>query len=361
MMTVKINDINLTTASNNHLYSYKWSYYAALPTYITFMVLNTWILISLILHGITTGKWSRIQVRNPDKLNSGLIYTSVIVCACFGLVYHSTLAVNHYTGYNQNELGLFRCNWEGDFIKCVYSFVVLTVNVFLWLRQRVFYSNTMSNARFGSGIKIVSGIIIFSIFAGGLSGYILTALPKDSIPSPIGCVYKPEGKFRSFAFYIIAFIIAFGQIALVSLLIFALMTFNERISQLCCTKFCCCRKPQKESEDSTTNRRKEEATDKTSLTVQRIIQKTVIFAILSLTADTLVLTLVLRIKKPHARGDLAAVLASLAVFLNLLFMILSFLSWRKMITSPCRYVLILFGLNSDRTNGQSTEYTVSAV
>lgn len=316
---------------------YKWTYYAAFPSYLALMVIDLWILISLVHHGIKTKKWQHFQKNKSENLNSGYIYTSVIVCACLCLVYHSLVLVHHHIGYRHTEQQA--CDSIGDLIKSLYGFVVLTINIFLWLRQRVFYTNKMSNARFGKGLKVFSFSIIFLIFVGGVSGYILSAIPNDNIPSLYGCIYEPKGNLRLYSVFVSSFSLIFGQIILVCLLIYALLVYNGNISKYNCLNAVWCNNPKQTKVENVSSKRRasaSETTERTKMVVQKIIRKTVLFAVLSLASDTLVITLALQFKYPHTRGDFAATLACVAVQLNLLFMILSFVSWKDMLFSPFR-------------------------
>ena len=120
---------------------YDWSYFAALPTAIILAVTDLWMLISLIHYGIKTGKWRRMQKNRTESLNSGLIYTSVIICASLCLVYHLVIVFNYFNGYDMNNNQ--SCDSISDFKQSVYALVVFSVNIFLWLRERVLYTKKL--------------------------------------------------------------------------------------------------------------------------------------------------------------------------------------------------------------------------
>ena len=52
-----------------------------LGIYVVLMIVDMWFSVSLVYYGIKTGKWRRLETGNPDSLNSGRIYLSVIVCS----------------------------------------------------------------------------------------------------------------------------------------------------------------------------------------------------------------------------------------------------------------------------------------
>lgn len=341
--------IILLTSTSQYDLSYKWSYYAALPTYITLMVLDLWILTSLIHYGIKTGKWSQLQTNNSEKLNSGFIYTSVIACSVLIFFYYLIFIIDHHNGYDENTM--FSCNIGTDSLKVMYVTTVFTVNTFLWLRQRVFYTNMLVTTRFRKLLNVFSFSIIIIIFIGAVAGAVISSLPNDSQPSSIGCVYKPNGNLRIFSLYIAISIIVFGQASLMGLLLYGLVSVQGNTSQTTCKNVLCCHKNDSETENSVSGISRNRPTTvntKTMANVHRIIQKTVIFAILSFAADTAVLTFDLLYRQPYTRRDLTGILACLAVFLNLFFLIFSFIPWREMITSPCRFECDWLALTSNK-------------
>ena len=329
---------NATVIYNQQKYYYESSYTVALPVYIIFMLFDLWILISLIHYGFKSEKWQQVQANTAENLNSGLIYISVIICAVFCFLYHFLFFINRFNGYKANDNKM--CESIGDLIKTIYGLIVGSVNVFLWLRQRVFYVGAMSK-KFGKISKTFSFFVIFIIFIGGISGLVLSILPKTSVSSPIGCVHNPEKKLRKLAFVIATIIIVFGQISLLFLLMYGLIQSNQNFFN---TKNLKIFRFQKHSVSTIshssvkTQKSSVKPIDETKAMVQIIMIKTFIFAILSIALDFIVLTVVLRMNRPHKRGDLSTIVASVVAFLNLLLLILSFVQWKEMITSPCRYL-----------------------
>ena len=120
-----------TTIPEDTVYTYTTSYYVALPLYITLMIINTWILISLVHYGIKNGKWRFIQSNQTEKLSSGMIYTSVVICSGLSFLFNLISITSHFSGYDDNDE--YKCNVESDLLRSVYALVVFTVTVFLWL------------------------------------------------------------------------------------------------------------------------------------------------------------------------------------------------------------------------------------
>lgn len=341
---------NMTNGTYGQQFKYHGSYSACLPIYTLLIVIDLWILFSLIHYGIKTKKWRRNHSALTRTLSSGVVYTSVIVCACLCFCYHLLVAINRRNGYNKNEGEL--CDLMIDLIRSVYGLIVFNVNVFLWLRQRVFYTNRVYHKIFGKISKALSFSIIFIILVGGVSGLILSGLPKDNVSSPIGCVYKPKGHLRNSSLLVTSLIIVFGQSALVCLLVHALLTVKRSSMKEIFSHIKCC-KIMKSTvvEDVAVAKRKISETrinDKTKTIILKIIRKTVVFAFLSLTSDTIIITITLRLNKPNKRNDFSTILASMAVLFNLLFLILSFVSWKDIITSPCTVFNNLSCLKSER-------------
>lgn len=321
-----------TTYSNNKTQLVEHGGSKTLPFYVALIVADLWILISLIHYGIKTGKWRQIHRSRPEKFNSGLIYTSVVVCAGLCLMHHGLITL--FCRYIYYENDTYLCNFFSDLIKCIYGFVIFTSNVFTWLRQRVFYTDATLKVRFGKVSNTFSFLTIFMIFFGGTIGLTLLVFPDDSVSSPIGCVYRQDQNFNLYSFYVTSAIITFGQVSLVCLLLHALLNIQRNLNKRKCLQLMCCSKHYIDAVEKQVV--KSDMNEKAIAMTQMVMRKTIAFAILSLALDTLTMVLSLRLKRPNERNDHASVLACTAVFVNLLFMILSFVPWKEMITSPCR-------------------------
>ena len=80
------------------------------------------------------------------------------------------------------------------------------------------------------------------------------------------------------------------------------------------------------------------ATNSADKIVRLIIKKTFVFAALSLLCDLGTVGFSFFLAKKTHRQDVRTILASIDVSANVMFLILSFMSWKKMITSPFQSV-----------------------
>ena len=321
---------------------------------VVFLIIFIWILFSLVHYGIKTGKWRHIQSNNPEKLNVGLIYSSVIGCAVCCLLHEVVILLYTNTSVLKQSTNL--CNILSDLLKSVYALVVFTVNLFLWLRQKAFYSNQMLNINFSKSVKMFSFASIFAIFFGGVAALILASLPRDEIFFENSCVYLQNENSRLVAFLLVSLVVIFGQISLLYLFAYALYnskqnnaSVKEDITKTCKSCLCCLKNNDNSRNtinfidfNSQRNRKKLEKTtshsinqfDKSAKEVRLIIKKCTLFAVLSMLADVFVLSATFLLLDPYKPKYFALYAGNFSVFFNLLFIILSFVHWKDLITSP---------------------------
>ena len=315
----------------------------SLGVYIVLMIVDLWIIISLIHFGIKTKKWRRLQSGNPDLLSSGKIYLSVVFCFVLALVYHIVVAVYRNYGYQQGEDEF--CNTMKDISLIMYTMCSFSVGLFLWLRQRILYTAFLQTVHFSKALKVFSFMIILIAIVGSISGLVLSILPYDYIASPIGCIRSRNSRFRLPALVIFVFIIVFSQLALLSVFIHALLaSYRSAATPRSRYLFCCTLKSSVEEGHVTKNPR-----DRTQAIVENVIRKTIIFAALSLLSDLLVAFGSVFLIQPGGRRDTILLLSALSVSMNSSFVIFSFIPWRNMIASPCRSYTHN-GMNTAKTN-----------
>ena len=309
------------------------------------LTLVFWILISLIYFGKKSRKWTSTNNNSPEKLNAGLVYTSAIICASFAFLYFIIALVYINIGYNDSNDET--CNSMDDLVKSIYGMVVFSVNLFLWLRQRAFYSNRLLNVRFNKAIHIFSNLSIIIIFIGGLSGLIVSTIPNDIVSTSKGCVYVSKNSNPVLSFVLIVSFISFGQVSLLGLFIYALVQSShflrsESPHQVTSLQSFFKHTKMKESSTDKTNYlvcssvKKPYVGLKSSTMVFLIIKKTFIFALLSLFADIIVLIFTFYVDRPGYLRRFSVLIAEIAVFLNLVFVILSFVQWKKILTTFCK-------------------------
>ena len=299
-----------------------------LSFYIVFMIVDIWLIISLIYFGVKTKKWRRLQPGNPNSLSSGRIYFSVIICAATAFFYHVFIAVYRNVGFHQNEAQL--CKAISDMVDITYSSSFLSVILFLWFRQRTLYTAFLPMARFTKPLKYFSFITIFVSFFLVFAGVTLTTLTSDSISTSVGCVFKPNSSFQFVTFVVIVGAIIFSQVSLLVMFIYALFASHGLdVKKRWKSLFCCKCQP------SIKNTREQPA-DQTRAIVYKIIKKATLFAALSLLSDLVVVSLTLLVPRQGNRHEIISALGSISVSMNFYFVILSFITWKDMITSPCK-------------------------
>ena len=317
--------------------------FVGLGVYIVLMIVDLWIIISLIHFGIKTKKWRRLQSGNPDLLSSGKIYLSVVFCFVSALVYHIIIAVYRNVGYRQDEDEF--CDTIRDISVIMYTMCSVSVILFLWLRQRMLYTAFFQTVHFSKALKGFSFMIIFFTIFGSISGVILWILPNDYVASPIGCIQNRNGSSRIPALVILVFTVIFSQVALLAVFIHGLLaSYRSAGTPTSRYLFCCTLKSSPEENNVTENSR-----DRTQAIVQNVIRKTIIFAALSLLSDLLVAFGSVFLVQPGGRRDTISLLTALSVSMNSSFVIFSFIPWRNMTASPCRSYTHS-GMNKTSTN-----------
>ena len=302
----------------------------ALGIYCVLMIVDVWIIISLIHFGIKTKKWLHLQRGNPDLLSSGWIYLSVIFCSVLAFVYHLVIALYYNLEYQIGDDEL--CDSMSDAAISLFGFCAFSVYFFLWLRQRVLYTTVLPTIHFTKALKVFSFMIIFITLMFGVTTIILSNIPNDAVATPMGCIYKKDGNLREISLVFAAFAFIFTQVSLLAVFIYALLVLHEssheerwKILVLCNCK----------SSNEQTNVT-EQPTDRTRTMIYNEIRKTIIFAVLSLFSDLLAVFLELLFLEEGKRNDYIGVWAVLAVSMNLYFVILSFVKWKDMIASFCK-------------------------
>ena len=192
---------------------------------VALLLSTSWILISLIYHGIRSGKWRKIyQNSNPDKLNRGIVYSSVVVVAIICLLHLSfSLAfVNVEFNDKKDEL----CNFMGDITYFLYGLTILASLTFLWIRQRIFFNHRILNATYSKPVKLFSISSIVVIYGSGIA---MGRYWVNHFSSPNGCGWELNLKYHVipvfFAFLILSS--SFGQFAHLCLFVHALRATND--------------------------------------------------------------------------------------------------------------------------------------
>ena len=322
-----------------------------------------WILISLIHYGVRTGKWRQTETSQSEKLNTGMVYSSLILCAIMCICRYVVAYVHMSVGFVEGEDEL--CDSLSDATSCFYMFILLTTALFLWLRQRIFYTNSMLNVNYTRCVKFFSCSSILVIVLFGIAVLIFSTIHDDHPWSPEGCTYKPDDSLRIYYWIAIVVAVGFGQVSLMSLFVHALRKTRVPASNISFVKkqrknsefsksvdteveqlnmsvapggkdYKKTTKPQVNHNHSVVKKSKKLPNSKPSVDVVTVIlRKTFFFAIASLLADILIQVFSLFISTPGSHRRTVTTLFSVNAFLNLLFLIFSFVQYKQLLFSPC--------------------------
>ena len=332
------------------------------PVTVNLLILPSclWILISLIHHGIKTGKWIKKCAKPSEKLNSGHVYTSVVMGAVFCLLHSLCILIYYCIGYQENEN--VACDVLLTIVFGFYAGQIFSTMTFLWLRQRIFYSNPMLKLYYSKTIKAISIVSIVIIYSGGLCGFILLRVVTSFSSSDDGCIarfkYQP-----SVLYFVVIFVTnSSGYFTLLVLFIYALRkatssstpgnpSFNSKPPCSNQTSNSTSSenhlKPPalgRESDSrmsvnsqnipysSTTNQQrmsKKSAHPDTFVT--KVLRKTFILALAAVISDCSVVIIFASTYYPRVY----IAMYNINAFLNLTFVLLSFAKCKHMIFSPC--------------------------
>lgn len=196
-----------------------WFVPLAFNVFLVFLML--WIIISLVHHGIRNKKWRRsIEQNNFQKLNSGWIYSSVLLCAVICLVRFTVTITIMNTGFQPEDDYL--CTILSDLQSSMYVLVQMSVLFFLWLRQRAFYTNAMLAVSYTKPVLFFSMISIGLILIAAVGFNVFSSLPDDRRSSPDGCIYVADGSSKIGYWIFLALTIIFVHAILFGLLFYAL-------------------------------------------------------------------------------------------------------------------------------------------
>ena len=220
---------SITSAMNSSFYDRTKEANWIIPVTVTVLMLtaNFWIIISLSHHGVKTGKWMKKRTKNVDKSSSGVIYSSVLVIAvfCFLRLLFSFVPMN--IGFSENES--VSCGAISVANSVIYGFVVFSTAVFLWLRQRFFFTHPILKANYSKTIKFFSFASIVFIFVSGFTVLVVGRLSSFYPSSLEGCKANVTALLNESSDYGLPFYALFvflsgslGQVMLLCLFIYAM-------------------------------------------------------------------------------------------------------------------------------------------
>ena len=325
---------------------------------VVLIMLTSWILLSLIHYGIKTKKWRIVKTSNSNKLNAGLIYVSVTVCAVFCLFYFIINMVYMNIGYNEDVNDV--CDSVGDSAVSCYALILFSVNFFWWFRQRVFFHNKMLKVNYNKFVGIASFGSIVVILGSGLAVLIDNCLPNNRFASFGGCTFRPSDDKRLSYWLPIVGCVIFGQSMLLALLAYALKKSSNikttrmslhstkvkslpAIQECSSSQIVAYEAGATPSPISSTASKKESklkskfrsaakrSTYRSQNNVRKILKQTLIFAILSTVGDVFNQIFIHYLNDPHKHRRYVIVLSNTNAFLNILFLVLSFVQYKSIL------------------------------
>ncbi|CAK8684817.1 unnamed protein product [Clavelina lepadiformis] len=326
------------------------------------IVLTLWIIISLVHFGFRSGKWKK-TTRNDQKLDGGLIYSSVILCAFCVLLRLANDQIAFHVGYSDSKYDQKLCEIVFDGLIIMYCLVVFSVYIFLWLRQRMFYTNDMLQLKYNRFIKVASLISLPLMCLCTISVILVMTLSIKHPPSASGCQWIPtEGGVPS-VYWVTACvaIITFGQVMMLGLLIYPLQASQRKMKLLSCS--CNCFKKKRSPETSTSHivlnngpesfvsvksdnsnlvvdcatpirRCDGQRKSKTFQSVRKIILRTTVLAVISISLDACLLIYLYLEMENGKLVRIGMILYDTNSFLSLIFVICSFTAYKNMLCSP---------------------------
>ena len=382
LLRTKVMDLPLSTVpklpppDSNNSNSLAITDYTSEPDWIAALVANivsffatVWTTLSLVHFGLKTGKWRQMRRDNSEKLSIGLVYSSVIACSVACSAYYICTTIYLNVGFTPEED--FFCEVLGDICINIHGGVVLSVYMFLWLRQRVFFTNGMLNVQYSILVRVCSFFSIFVIFAAGVSITLCVNLPKNHHWSGIGCVFRPSDDLILGYWVSVIVYNVLGQVTLLGLFFYALQSSKKIDPTATISVWFCCqymiqtlrstpkssqqemsyREPSSAdiSHNELSSRVSTQVNSSKSISrssvyrskdqinaVRTIIRKTLLFAILSILAELINQIGMYYLTQQSDSGRIDIIIGNVNIFLNLLFCLLSFVNVRNMVFSFCR-------------------------
>ena len=324
-----------------------------IPTIVNLVliVITTLILVSLVHYGLTSGKWRGQSTSQVDKLNAGVVYSFLIVCAvmCIGCYISNQIYMNVGFDYNNDSL----CEAAGDAAFAFYVLVIMSVFLFLWFRQKAFYTNNMLAFKMTKFIRALSYSSIFLITVSALPYVLYTTAGNALETSSAGRAHKIDSNLKEYVWIYAAFLIVLSQLLLLCLFIYPVLQIgrdskpsiiqkrSSSINSFATTSFDKKKNITSCSELSRNDSRSSASLHRVSSSVVRppgdkiklIIRTTLFFAVSSTLLDVIVSIMSYFVFPNKSNRRYPNMLVDMAVFCNLLFLVLSFSTYKRMLTS----------------------------
>ena len=295
------------------------------------MLLTGWILWSLVYYGVKTKKWKTGHHTNSAKLSGGGVLTNAVLCAITTLLRLITSQFVYNIGYTINGHELDEvCEKVLDLSTAMYCISIFFVYLYLWKRQNVFYTNSMLQINFNLMLRIFSWLSIVFVVLGALAAILVGTIPKNYHSSVSGCTYNVTNESNLNAI-IGASVTAllFGQVILVGLFIHPLIKHKKQSKKHRSTKAKCV-----DIASSNPGEQPSQSSNKSNSKINKILSRTLVFSITSFVTDICFLIVTTFALDGYANRRISAILYDFSAFLNLSFIVCSFLCWRKILTYP---------------------------
>ena len=301
-----------------------------------------WIIFSLVHYGIKNNKWHSVKRNNFEKLSSGWIYSSVLLCAglCLARFVIGLIGLVDVKGYNEN-IGL--CKTISYLRSCLYTFIHPSVWFFLWLRQYTLYTNRMLTLTYSKPLRYLSFIIIVLIVISGFGLTTFTVFIYDFEISEDGCtsIIHTQLSMSFWIFVVTTIILVHGILfALFSHALLKSRNIDKKNNSKNLNPDFKADTPSKSNRDASKNKRVQTNSPKTHKreskrvqsrkSVKLILKKTFLLVLASIVVE-ITLPLLWNFVKMNRRIVIASY--NVAAFLNLLLIIFSFANSRKMLFS----------------------------
>ena len=318
------------------------------------MIVTLIVIVSLIHYGVKTGKWRETHSGCVDKLNAGIVYTFLLVCGVFCVFRFIANQIYMNVGFNENENSI--CEAAADAAFTSYSLMLWSVSMFLWFRQRAFYTNRMLSFESTKIIRIVSFSSNILLNAAGFTYILLFTIPNNYQSSPVGCIFTPDESFRDvYAIYavlliIIAHALLFGLFIYPLLQMYSQNSAHSYFKKLIKSKQDVLKANKEPLNSQLTSpnqssavpenlssikRRTSLAVRKPTKGIKRILQKSLVFAAFSILLDVVIQIISTFANSPSGSRRFNNMLFDITAFVNMLFLIFSFVTFKSMLFSLC--------------------------
>ena len=323
------------------------------PVVVTALLLaaTIWILLSLIRYGIITRKWKTTPKEEYQKV--GRVYSSATLCTVLCLLRFIVTEIHINLKFNDNNVVL--CNTLSIISGSLNAFVIFFVYFFLWIRQRAFYGNTMLRKSYNKWVKYLSKFCIIPFLITFIAALLYSVISNRYEDTRNNCMSTPRDLNARIIFtFALSISVVFWQSLLLGLFVYALTKNGELKWNFCKQKnnkklkniyniktlHLNANVPVSSTEiiqnSPKTPQRiwQPEVSHNSQSTLISVLKKTFVFAVLSTFID-LVMLFINFFLNGSAERQFFIMIVNIYDFLKLIFVLLSFHSWKEILFFPC--------------------------